>query len=233
MTGQQWTPRTREDRLLAQYLTENPGLLFLEVEVGGTDPLRGARRLDGVLIPGQASRVETFSPQNREAFADEVAGSTVHVLEAKRHLNRNVIGQVEVGVALFERDFAPCSIRGVAVCAFGNADLEWYCRQKAIAVSLFPYRSETRDRVARSKTVQRVDRRNRPDESRKRAFMRGWEAAIEGRLFGSIRRRKTHANMGNLFGWIYGAASRPFREATWERYVASMELEVTEDEIGD
>ena len=28
-----WTPRTPEDRLLALYLSDNPGMLFLEVEV--------------------------------------------------------------------------------------------------------------------------------------------------------------------------------------------------------
>lgn len=29
-----WTLRTPEDRLLALYLAANPGMLFLEVEVG-------------------------------------------------------------------------------------------------------------------------------------------------------------------------------------------------------
>jgi hypothetical protein len=231
MSEPQWGPRTFEDRLLARYLTENPGLLFLEVEVGGTDPVRGARRLDGVLIPGKTSRVEAFSPSGRPVFADEVEGSVVHVLEAKRTLNRNVIGQVEVGVALFEREFAPASTRGIAVCAHGNADLEWYCSEKAIAVSLYPDTSRPHDRVSRSRTGRRVDLRERPDESRKSSFLRGWDAAVQGRLFGSIRRRKTHANMGNLFGWIYGDVPSAFRDATWERYVGSIGLDPAEDEF--
>lgn len=32
-----WTPRTPEDRLIALYLKDNPGMLFLEVEVGQGD----------------------------------------------------------------------------------------------------------------------------------------------------------------------------------------------------
>ena len=52
-----WTPRTHEDRLIALYLSATPGVLFLEVEVGQGDDNCGPRRLDGLLIPGGASRV--------------------------------------------------------------------------------------------------------------------------------------------------------------------------------
>ncbi|WP_146164872.1 hypothetical protein [Desulfonatronum sp. SC1] len=51
-----WKPRTPEDRLLALYLESNPGLLFLEVEVGQGDENCGPRRLDGLLVPGGESR---------------------------------------------------------------------------------------------------------------------------------------------------------------------------------
>ncbi len=30
---------------------------------------------------------------------------------------------------------------------------------------------------------------------------------------------KTHANMGNLFGWIYGEQPQEFKKATWETYL--------------
>lgn len=39
-----WTLRTPEGHLLALYLTANPGLLFLEVEVGQGDEDCGTRR---------------------------------------------------------------------------------------------------------------------------------------------------------------------------------------------
>ena len=31
--------------------------------------------------------------------------------------------------------------------------------------------------------------------------------------------KKTHANMGNLFGWIYGEQPQEFKKATWETYL--------------
>jgi hypothetical protein len=53
--------------------------------------------------------------------------------------------------------------------------------------------------------------------------MKGWDAAVAGTLYGSVHTVKTHANMGNLFGWIYGDKPEEFREATWARYVESLE----------
>lgn len=52
--------------------------------------------------------------------------------------------------------------------------------------------------------------------------MRGWDAAVAGALFGSVYKVKTHANMGNLFGWIYGDMPEEFSDATWARYVESL-----------
>jgi hypothetical protein len=220
-----WTPRTLEGRLLKRYVADQPGLLFLEVEVGGRDLTRRPRRLDGVLVPGTELQIRPQHSYNRSDVATAVNGSIVHVLEAKRRLNRNVVGQVEVGVALFERDFTPESVVGVAVCAVGNADLEWYCSHRSLRTAIYrdvlPMRSgvETRD------TSGPLDVRKPPDPARRNAFLKGWQDAIGGLLYDSIRTRKTHANMGNLFGWIYGDKPTEFRDATWDRYVASLELD--------
>lgn len=53
--------------------------------------------------------------------------------------------------------------------------------------------------------------------------MKGWEDAVRGRLYRSVRHTRTHASMGNLFGWIYGDRPEAFRQETWERYVRSLE----------
>jgi hypothetical protein len=169
-----WTPRTPEDRLLALYLAANPGLLFLEVEVGQGDENCGPRRLDGLLIPACESQVRVQGSYSRADIAAAVQGQRVHVLEAKRKLNRTVIGQVLVGVSLFMRDFSPASVQGVAVCAFGNPDLEWYCLEQDIQMALYPMdlpKGSVRDR-----RDGRVDRRKPPDPGRRQAFMRGWDA---------------------------------------------------------
>lgn len=216
-----WQPQTFEDHLLQQYLVENPGELFLEVEVGGRDELRGPRRIDGVLIPGSSPRVRRRDTYRARDVREALRGQTVHVLEAKRRLNRNVLGQVEVGEALLNRDLKPGRTIGVAVVAAGNADLQWYCEQKNIGVAIYPQGSSRR----RSDTSasQRVDRRTiPPGPAHEQAFMRGWDAAVQGRLFGSVRTRTTHTGMGNLFGWIYGDQPESFRQATWGRYVQAL-----------
>lgn len=64
-----------------------------------------------------------------------------------------------------------------------------------------------------------MDSRRPGDLSRRRAFLSGWTAAVNGRLFETVMVKKTHANMGNLFGWIYGQQSREFKLETWERYL--------------
>ena len=57
-----------------------------------------------------------------------------------------------------------------------------------------------------------------PGEANRGAFMRGWIAGANGTLYKTVLTRKTHANMGNLFGWIYGERSHSFMLATWYQY---------------
>lgn len=52
----------------------------------------------------------------------------------------------------------------------------------------------------------RQDKRNRdPQDTHRVVFMGGWTDAVNGTLYESVLDRKTHANMGNLFSWIFGA----------------------------
>jgi hypothetical protein len=203
------------------YLESNPGHLFLEVEVGQGDENCGPRRLDGLLVHGGDSRVRAQGSYSRDDIAAAVQRQHVYVLEAKRKLNRTLIGQVQVGVALFRRDFSPASAQGVAVCAFGNPDLDWYCREQGIQTALYPM--DLPKVLVRHRSDGRVDRRKPPAPGGRQAFMRGWDTAVAGTLYGSVHVVKTHANMGNLFGWIYGDMPEEFREATWARYVGSLE----------
>jgi len=43
--------------------------------------------------------------------------------------------------------------------------------------------------------------------------------AEEGKLYYSIEDRKTHQNMGNLFGWIYGNISKKGKNKIWKQYI--------------
>lgn len=81
-----WTPRTLEDRLLELYLADHSGTLFLEVEVGGSDGVRGPRRLDGVLVPGSSSNIRPRFSYSREELEEAVQGALddVHVRLRRR-----------------------------------------------------------------------------------------------------------------------------------------------------
>lgn len=223
MTFSGWNPITFEDRLLENYLTDNPGLLFLEVEVGTGGDNSGPRRLDGLLVPGKEMHVRPQTSYSQTEVAAAVKDNHVHLLEAKQKLNRTVIGQVQVGMALLNRGFSPASVLGVAVCAQGNSDLEWYCSQQDISMALYPEVQSVEAVKASYGPVVREDLRQAPDSGRRRAFMRGWDDAVAGTLYRSVHEKKTHANMGNLFGWIYGDKPADFRQDTWERYVDSIE----------
>lgn len=222
MTLSRWEPVTFEDHLLSYYLEDYPGQLFLEVEVGTGDNISGPRRLDGLLVPDETNQIRPRGSYSREEVASAVINKQIHVLEAKRKLNRNVIGQVHVGVALLEKEFSAASILGVALCAQGNPDLERYCFDQGIQVALYPKAQPTAENIA-SSSPQRVDHRNPPDLNRRRAFIQGWNDAVDGTLYKSVKVKKTHANIGNLFGWIYGDKSEEFKQETWERYIESLD----------
>lgn len=212
---------TPEDHLLGAYLETNPGELFLEVEVGGRGAAR-PRRIDGVLVPGDEKIVHTQGSYSPDRVAEAVEGREIEIIEAKLRLNRPVIGQVLAGIKLFERRFEPAQVVGVVVCGRGNEDLEWFCEEEGIQLGVFPSAVPSRRQGRRSsptKDVLRTDQRLPPDPARRRAFMSGWDDAVGGTLYSSIRKKKTHQNMGNLFGWIYGEQDQDFREATWDRYV--------------
>jgi hypothetical protein len=69
-------------------------------------------------------------------------------------------------------------------------------------------------------TDSRKDNRNRdPQNTHRVVFMGGWTDAVNGRLYASTSERKTHANMGNLFGWIFGSQSSEFKAHLWELYL--------------
>jgi hypothetical protein len=132
-----WTPVTFEDHLLAKYHLEHPGELFLELEVGDGDEGHGPRRLDGVLIPGPESIVHPRGSFSTETVMAAITGSAVHLLEAKRTLNRGVVGQVAVGTILLRTQFEPWAIESVAVCGDGNLDVENACNELGIRTVIY------------------------------------------------------------------------------------------------
>lgn len=112
----------------------------------------------------------------------------------------------------------------------GEHFLEWAER------NVLPFRSRevltSRDRFMENQSVhidnmeqgtmntKRDDIRDLdPGVTHRAAFLSGWTRAVQGELYATATEKKTHANMGNLFGWIYGEQSQEFKLATWYRYL--------------
>lgn len=215
-----WQPKTFEDYLLKRYLDENPGKLFLEVPVSVLSKSDTARRIDGILIPGNTTGIYPQGSYNSQHLYKEFEGQVIHLLEAKSSLDRYLVGQVLVGESLLKRVSNPSEIINVAVCGGGNSDIEWYCKENNIQVAIYDdidYKTKPPSKPPEQR--YRKDIRLTPDANRYRAFLAGWKEAVNGKLYKSIHAKKTHANMGNLFGWIYGDQSEDFMKDTWDRYI--------------
>ena len=79
-------------------------------------------------------------------------------------------------------------------------------------------------------TETRKDVRNRdPQDTHRAVFIGGWTDAVNGKRYATIDSRKTHANMGNLFGWIFGNKDEKFRDQIWKLYLENALDDIEEE----
>lgn len=125
---------TLEDRLLKEYWDENPGLLLKEVKVGGARNERLARRIDGILISQEGKKVYSRNRFDKEKIRSMIDEKSIKIIEVKKKLNRDVIGQAEVASFLIKKEFSPQKVSAVIICGETNQALENYCAYKEIEV---------------------------------------------------------------------------------------------------
>ncbi len=132
---------TPEDYLILKYFDMVGGITFTEVIVGqggvhkwppGSKP----RRIDAVRIPTSDYReIVAFKRRtNGKRFKVLVKGKKVEVIEAKRKLSRQIIGQSIVGADLLTFGYQPHSINQVILCEIGDPLLEMICERRGIKV---------------------------------------------------------------------------------------------------
>jgi len=140
--------RTYEDKLLLKYWRKERGLIVTEVRVGKGGIRQwphGAksRFIDAIRITHRGPKkmpadIFAFNKiNNNHEFAKLVKGAKVEVVEAKRKLNRLVLGQAIVGEDLLRLEFRPGGVRQVVVCAEGDPVLEYICKKRQIKVRIF------------------------------------------------------------------------------------------------
>lgn len=66
---------------------------------------------------------------------------------------------------------------------------------------------------------KRMDIRQDPQNTHRTTFLGDWTDAVNGKRYATIDKRKTHANMGNLFGWIFDKQPQKFKDLIWTLYV--------------
>ena len=80
------------------------------------------------------SDIVIFNKANPGEFQEVVIGNYVEVIEIKKSLGRNVIGQVIIGADLLEMAYEPNIIEQVVVCEVGDPLLELICKNRGINI---------------------------------------------------------------------------------------------------
>jgi len=131
-----FTPRTLEDKLIYKYWQEKQGLLFLEVPVGNDKNFwpKGSkiRRIDGIRVEDKENQI--FKTFNSEDFKNIIKNKDIELIEAKKKLNRLVIGQIVVGIEMFKKQYENEKIKGVILCKEDDPALEIICKEMGIEV---------------------------------------------------------------------------------------------------
>ncbi len=213
-----WQPVTFEEKLLKNYHNEHGGILYLKVEIdeGEDDSIT----LLGLLLEGKNK--EAYLPEDYTAsrLFERMRGKEIKIVESCHKASADKIGKIMVEAAIVQDKFSPSEVKKILICSEIGTSLADFCRERGI--NLVEYEDVDFDSLGKSQRQRDenfIDIRKVPDEKRKRAFLKGWEDALKGDLYTGAYQYKTHANMGNLFGWIYGRTSSGFREESWERYI--------------
>lgn len=129
-------PRTLEDKLIYKYWEEKQGLLFLEVPIGNDKNFwpksSKIRRIDGIRVEDNENKI--FKNFNSENFKNNIKNKNIELIEAKKTLNRLVIGQIIVGIEMFKKQYESKNIKGVILCREGDPALGIICKEMGIEV---------------------------------------------------------------------------------------------------
>ncbi len=138
-------PRTAEDALLLDWWQSRggSGLLLLEVKLGLAGPgdwpnKRSYRSLDGLHLPGAGDdAVVRWTSFDRNRLPGLLRSEPAVILEAKRELNTDVIGQAIAGRDFFSRSYPAHGPLSMVVTVGGpvaDSALRWVADRRGIQV---------------------------------------------------------------------------------------------------
>ena len=126
-----------EKDLTKLFCKSQTSCVFLEVSIGSkrifgknsTD-----RRIDIVVIHGCKRNKMYKSGEEREEFLKLIEDSKneIEIIEAKKKLNRVVIGQILVGEFMFKKKYGVKKIKKSVLYHVGDDALELFCKENQI-----------------------------------------------------------------------------------------------------
>ncbi|NIQ08061.1 MAG: hypothetical protein GWO20_20800 [Candidatus Korarchaeota archaeon] len=128
--------KTEEERLIHRFIDSGilKGEFEVEVRVGKRRMKYAAEKAHStdLFVEGEESGEEPYYYRRVDAICD--GEEATWVLEAKKDLNNQVIGQVLVSDFLYREDFPEKETKKGIICQFGNDVLEECCQELGITV---------------------------------------------------------------------------------------------------
>lgn len=133
------SPRRGEDQLLHRLWQRrrHEGWWLAEVPVGGSSAKDARpRRFDAIVVPWPTPRQSAAGADLGELKNVVAAGCEVELIEAKRDLNADAIGQLLSGAHLFSGSWPGHGALGHTLCVENLNDyaLQWYCAGSGIRI---------------------------------------------------------------------------------------------------
>jgi len=118
-----WIPKTVEDKLISGYLKRHTGLVFLEVPIYLKNRHENARRIDAIVIPTVEFIIYERGTYSIGHLKSEVQDKEITIIEAKKNLNRPVIGQILIGKSFLWEMMNPSIIKRPRFSAGLSSDM--------------------------------------------------------------------------------------------------------------
>jgi hypothetical protein len=140
-------PSTGEDWSIVKWWREHPrrGLLLAEVTVGRGGPggwleHGSSRAIDAIHLPGHEDQQAELWARDTDALAELVRNSEVEIVEAKKALNFDTIGQCLAGIVMFARSYPTHGPLAAVAVVRGTPDpaLTWVCHRRGIHLACYP-----------------------------------------------------------------------------------------------
>lgn len=128
--------KTEEERLIQRFINSGKlkGNFEREIRVGKKRMKHAAKKAHSkdLFVEGESADGESYYYRRVDALCE--TEDKVWVIEAKKDLNNQVIGQVLVSEFLYLEDFPRKNTKKAIVCKFGNEILETVCNEYGIKV---------------------------------------------------------------------------------------------------